>query len=121
MAHTAFYLFYRWNETPASAGASSGYGLHLIKGEHAAKQMAYDTQLDWVNKMFTGVNVTSLKKTRAGRSQRAKDAELKGVNEGQTRHAGRWNSDALVNCYLTYLPWKFMRSMAVRRCVAGVV
>src|SRR5271155_4953868 len=25
---------------------------------------AYDTQLDWINKMFTGVNVTSLKKTR---------------------------------------------------------
>jgi hypothetical protein len=39
------------------------YGLHLIKGEHAAKQMAYDTQLDWINKMFIGANVTSLKKT----------------------------------------------------------
>src|SRR5271155_2579030 len=62
--------------------------------------------------MFTGANVTSLKKTHAGRSQGAKHAELKGVNEGQIRRAGRWNSDALTNCYLTHLPRKLMRSMA---------
>ena len=74
--------------------------------------MAYDTQLDWINRMFTGAGVTSLKKTHAGRSQGAKHAELKGVNEGQIRRAGRWNSDALTNCYLTHLPRKFMRSMA---------
>ena len=44
------------------------YGLHLIKSEHTAKQMAYDTQLDWINKMFIGANVTSLKKrTRVDR------------------------------------------------------
>jgi hypothetical protein len=88
------------------------YGLHLIKGEHAARQMAYDTQLDWINRMFTGAGVTSLKNTHAGRSQGAKHAELKDVNEGQIRRAGRWNSDALTNCYLTHLPRKFMRSMA---------
>jgi hypothetical protein len=64
------------------------YELHLLKGEHATKKMAYDTQLDWINKMFTGANVTSLKKTHAGRSQGAKHAELKGVNEGQIRRAG---------------------------------
>jgi hypothetical protein len=73
--------------------------------------MAYDTQLDWINKMFTAAGVTSLRKTHAGRSQRAKYTELKGVDEGQTRRTGRWNSDALTNCYLTYLPRKFMRSM----------
>jgi len=62
--------------------------------------------------MFTGAKVTSLKKTHAGRSQGAKHAELKGVNGGQIRRAGRWNSDALTNCYLTHLPRKFIRSMA---------
>jgi hypothetical protein len=51
--------------------------------------MAYDTQLDWINKIFAGANVASLKKTHAGRSQGAKHAELKGVNEGQIRRAGR--------------------------------
>ena len=96
----------------ASASFSSCNGLHLIKGEHAARQMAYGTQLDWINKMFTGANVTSLKKTRVGRSQGAKLAELNGVNEGQIRRAGRWNSDALTSCCLTHLPRKFMRTMA---------
>ena len=74
--------------------------------------MAYDTQLDWINRMFTGANVTSLKKTHAGRSQGAKYAELNGVNEGRIRRAGRWNSDAMTNYYLTHLPRKFIRSMA---------
>ena len=74
--------------------------------------MAYDTQLDWINKMFTSANVMSLKKTHAGRSQGAKYAELNGVNEGQIHRAERWNNDALTSCYLTHLPRKFMQSMA---------
>jgi len=86
--------------------------LHLLKGEHASKKMAYDTQLDWINKIFTGADVMSLKKTHAGRSQGAKHAELNGTPEGQIRRAGRWNNDALTNCYLTHLPRKFMQSMA---------
>jgi hypothetical protein len=116
MAHTAFYLFYRWNiageARPCFRRRQQWYGLHLVKGEHAAKKMSCDTQLDWINKMFVGANVTSLKKTHAGRSQGAKHAELNGVNEGQIRRAGRWNSDALTNCHLTHLPRKFLRSMA---------
>jgi Centromere DNA-binding protein complex CBF3 subunit, domain 2 len=64
IGHTAFYLFYQWN----IAGETSPRFRHLIKGEHSEKQVAYDTQLDWINKMFTGAKVTSLKKTHAGRS-----------------------------------------------------
>src|SRR3954451_10289587 len=116
MAHTALYLFYRWNiagETPPCfRRRQQWYDRHLIKGEHTAKRMSYDTQLDWINKMSAGANVTSLKKTHAGRSQGAKHAELNGVNEGQIRRAGRWNSDALTHCYLTLLARKFLRSMA---------
>jgi hypothetical protein len=116
IAHTAFYLFCRWNitgePTPSFYQRELWYSLHLIKGEHASRKMAYDTQLDWITKIFAGANVTSLKKTHAGRSQGAKHAELKGVSEGQIRRAGRWNSDALTNCYLTHLPRKFIRSMA---------
>ena len=79
-AHTAFYLFYRWNIAGENPPASAGewYGLHLIKGEHAAKQMAYDTQLDWINKMFIGANVTSLKKTHAGSIARAQTCGAEG-------------------------------------------
>jgi hypothetical protein len=43
--------------------------------------MAYDTQLHWIDKTFSGVNVTSLKKTHASRLQGPKHAELKSVNE----------------------------------------
>ena len=80
MTHTAFYLFYRWNiagePPPYFRRRERWYVLHLIKGENAAKQMSYDTRLDWINKIFTGANVTSLKKTHAGRSHGAKHAEL---------------------------------------------
>lgn len=88
------------------------YDMYLIKGEHAAKTMAYDTQLGWINKMFAGANVAPLKKTHACRSQGVRHAKLKGVSEGQIRRTGRWNSDSLMNCYLTHLPRKFIRSMA---------
>jgi len=116
MAHMAFYLFYRWNvagePSPTFRQRQRWYNIHLIKGVHAEKQIAYDTQLDWTNRMFAGAKVTSLKKTHAGRSRGAKHAELNGVSEGQIRRAGRWNNDALTNCYLTHLPRKFIRSMA---------
>jgi hypothetical protein len=39
-------------------------------------------------------------------------AELQGVNKNQIWCAGWWNNDALSNCYLTYLPWEFIWSMA---------
>jgi len=116
MAQTAFYLFHRWNiagePLPCFRRRELWYELHLLKGEHASKKMAYDTQLDWINKMFAGADVTSLKKTHAGRSQGAKHAELNGTLEGQICRAGRWNHDALTGCYPTHLPRKFMRSMA---------
>jgi hypothetical protein len=64
--------------------------------------MAYETLLEWTNKMFADANVTSLKT----------HAELHGVSNGQIRHGGRWNNDALTSCYMTHLPRKFMRGMA---------
>jgi len=72
MAHTTFYLFCRWNiagKTPSCfRQCQQWYDLHLIKGEHAARPMAYDAQLGRINKMFTGAGVTSLKRpTRVDR------------------------------------------------------
>jgi hypothetical protein len=65
-----------------------------------------------MNRVFAAINITTLKKTHIGRSQGARQAELQGVEEGQIRRAGRWNNDALSNCYLTHLPQKFLRTMA---------
>jgi Centromere DNA-binding protein complex CBF3 subunit, domain 2 len=74
--------------------------------------MLYETQLNWINRMFTSAGVVLLKKTHTGRSQGAKHAELNSINEGQIRRTGLWNHDALMNYYLTHLPRKFMLSMA---------
>jgi hypothetical protein len=47
MAHTAFYLFYRWNitgePTPCFRQRQLWYNLHLLKGADAARKMSYDT------------------------------------------------------------------------------
>jgi hypothetical protein len=116
MGQTALYLFYRWNtiheSPPQFSQRQDWYNLHLLKGESANKAISYETQLDWTKRIFTGANLHSLKKTHLGRSQGARHAEIAGVGEGQIRRAGRWNMDALSNCYLTHLPRKFVRSMA---------
>jgi Centromere DNA-binding protein complex CBF3 subunit, domain 2 len=66
-----FYLSYITDRKSrvARANCCSRIAFHLIKGENAEKQMAYDTQLDWINKIFHGANVASLRKTHASRSQ----------------------------------------------------
>ncbi|KAL3258479.1 hypothetical protein ABHI18_006016 [Aspergillus niger] len=116
MAHSAFYLFFRWNigrePVPRFRRRPQWYNLHLLKGESAEKPLSYDTQLYWINRVFAQVGLNSVKKTHIGRSEGARWAELNGVSENQIRRAGHWNNDALTNCYLTHLPRKFIRAMA---------
>jgi hypothetical protein len=116
MAHTAFYLFFRWNiikePVPEFRRRPQWYNLHFLKGESAEKAFSYDTQLYWTNRVFAQIGLNTVKKTHIGRSEGARWAELNGVSENQIRRAGHWNSDALTNCYLTHLPRKFLRAMA---------
>lgn len=116
MGQMAFYLFYRWNivrePPPQFKQRQQWYGLHLLRGSHTDQPISYQSQLDWINQVFAAINLNTLKKTHIGRSQGARLAELQGVGEGQIRRAGRWNNDALSNCYLTHLPQKFLRTMA---------
>lgn len=116
LSHTAFYLFYRWavmkEPVPCFQQRQQWYGLRFLKGEQGKKALSYETQLAWTNRIFHGAKLTIFKKTHAGRSQGARYAELSGVNEAQIRRAGRWNNDALSNCYLTHLPRKFVRAIA---------
>ena len=116
ISHTAFYLFYRWNiarePPPQFQQRQQWYHIHLLKGHDAEQPLSYDTQLEWTSKVFEAVKLSTLKKANAGRAQGAKQAELCGVNEGQIRRAGRWNSDSLTSCYLTNIPRKFVRGMA---------
>jgi hypothetical protein len=81
ISHTAFYLFYRWNITGEACfrRRELWYDRHILKGVDALKRMSYETQLDWINRMFTGAGVTSPKKTHANRLQGA--MELWRANE----------------------------------------
>jgi hypothetical protein len=116
LSHTAFYLFYRWHcvreAPPRFQQRQQWYDLKLLRGDKNTVSLSYEIQLTWTNKIFKGADLMSLKKTHAGRAQGAKQAELSGVSESQIRRAGRWNSDALSNCYLSNLPREFIRSMA---------
>ena len=116
LGHTAFYLFYRWDcvrePPPRFQRRQQWYDLHLIKGHTPTSGISYGVQLEWINRIFKAANVGSIKKTHAGRARGAQYAELAGVSEAQIRRAGRWNSDALTNCYLSNIPLEFVRSMA---------
>lgn len=116
LSHTAFYLFYRWNfvreEPPRFQQRQQWYNTHLIRGADRVRPISYEVQLQWTNKVFEAAHLQSLKKTHAGRSEGAKQSELNGTAEGQIRRGGRWNTDALTNCYLSNLPREFIRGMA---------
>jgi hypothetical protein len=116
MSQAAFYLFYRWQivhePPPQFQNRQQWYDFHFFKGRDREKPISYEIQLKWMNDVFEGIHLPSNKKTHVGRSQGAKQAELEGVEENQIRRAGRWNQDALTNCYLTHLPRKFLRTMA---------
>ena len=60
------------------------------------------------------LRMSSAAKTHIGRESSANTAELGGASEGDIRRLGRWNSQALVGCYVTSLPWPALRTMARR-------
>lgn len=116
MSQAAFYLFYRWQivgeSPPQFRSRPQWYNFHFFKGSDREKPISYEIQLKWANEVYNAINLSTDKKTHAGRAQGSKQAELEGVEENQIRRAGQWNQDALTNCYLTHLPRKFLRSMA---------
>ena len=57
------------------------------------------------------LRMNSAAKTHVGRGSGAQMAELGGASEGDIRKLGRWNSQALVGCYVTSLPWPALRTI----------
>jgi hypothetical protein len=116
MSQAAFYLFYRWQivgeSPPQFQSRPQWYYFYFFKGSDREKPISYEIRLKWANEVYEAINLSTDKKTHAGRAQGSKQAELEGVEENQIRRAGQWNQDALTNCYLTHLPRKFLRSMA---------
>jgi hypothetical protein len=116
VGQTAFYLFYRWEimqePIPQFWQRQQWYDWHLLKGRTISSPLSYEIQLEWTNKVFKAIGLSSKKKTHSGRAGGARVAELQGVDENSIRRAGHWNQDAMSNCYLTALPRDFLRTMA---------
>lgn len=115
MSQLAFYFFYRWTisseSPPHFQRRQQWYDIHVLRGRNVTSPLSYEVQLEWTNKIYQVANVKILKKTHQ-RPYGAQRAELGGVSESQIRRAGRWNSDALSQSYLTHLPLEFVRVMA---------
>lgn len=90
------------------------YNVRLLKGDQAqnTKPLSYATQLDWINRIWKMDRTPCLKKTHAGRRNGPLVAEMMGVAEDSIRRAGRWNSDAMTNCYLSHIQRDFVRALA---------
>jgi hypothetical protein len=116
ISQLACYLFFRWDierePPPLFKRRSDWYRTKILKGGQNTHPLAYATQLQWVNEIFDRCQISSYKKTHAGRKQGAQHAELLGVSESQIQRAGRWNTDAMSNAYLSHIPRKFVRAAA---------
>ena len=116
MGHLAWYFFYRWNivreNPPRFQRRSQWYNLHVLKGGDSLKEITYETQLNWTNKVFKAAHLRTTKVTHCPRGQGSREAIRMGVPEASVRRAGRWNNDSMSISYLTSLPLDFVRSMA---------
>ncbi|KAI9036727.1 uncharacterized protein KD926_001361 [Aspergillus affinis] len=54
------------------------YNFHFFKGLDREKPIPYEIQLKWANEIFNAINLSTDKKTHAGRAQGSKQAELEG-------------------------------------------
>lgn len=66
LSQLAFYLFFRWNivrePPPHFQRRQNWYDLHLFRANVQHDQISYKCQLDWTNKIFDYINLSSLKK-----------------------------------------------------------
>ncbi|KAG2219641.1 hypothetical protein INT45_012342 [Circinella minor] len=111
----AFYLFYRFHMSnekfPKFTKNEDWYGLKLLKGKDAKKQMVYTTMNAPIVCAFRQCNITSLHTTHAGRGSGARDAELRGATEDQLRRHGCWNMQSMERHYLIKLSRASIRAV----------
>lgn len=87
------------------------YSTKLLKsGTVLTKQITYKIHLEGVNAALNAAGLKTHAKTHVGRGSRARIAELGGASEAQIRRLGRWNNQAMENCYLTALPREALRT-----------
>jgi hypothetical protein len=72
MSQAAFYLFYRWQmvgeSPPQFRSRPQWYNFHFFKGSDREKPISYEIQLKWANEVYNAINLSTDKKTYAGRA-----------------------------------------------------
>ncbi|KAJ5449533.1 short-chain dehydrogenase [Penicillium daleae] len=73
MSQAAFYLLYRWQivgeSPPQFRSRPQWYNFHFFKGSDREKPISYEIQLKWANEVYNAINLSTDKKTHAGRRQ----------------------------------------------------
>ena len=112
-----FIFFYRWEvagePVPEFHLRPNWCHLHVLRGDdNAFIELNDKTQLKWTDPVYKETNLTSIKKTHAGRANGARIADVAGVDNNQIRRAGNWNADSLSTNYLDNIRRQFSRAMA---------
>lgn len=84
-SQAAFYLFCRWQivgeSPPRFPSRPQWYNFHFFKGSDREKPNPYEIQLKWADEVYEAINLSTNKKTHAGRAQGSNQAEKEGVEE----------------------------------------
>jgi len=100
--------------------------------QHLQSLLNNHTASQWTKKLYNLAGLQMSRVSHAPRQSGARLAELNGVSESQVsstlstnlpfllfyssslqiRRGGRWNNDQMTGCYLTSLPFEFMRGQA---------
>ena len=120
MSTVELYLYWRFHveNEPFPSMRSSGewINVRLLKsGRDPTNSIDYKTHKKAIDMAFEKIGLTSKAKTRAARGSGARMEELAGASEDQIRRLGRWNNQAIENCYLTCLPREAIRPSPTHR------
>ncbi|KAM4058124.1 centromere DNA-binding protein complex CBF3 subunit, domain 2 domain-containing protein [Hirsutella rhossiliensis] len=116
----AFWLFWRWHvekaeRFPVFQRSEDWYETKVLRRSAKEPQapLSGQTAREWTSRFYKKAGIKVSKVSHAPRVAATQNADMAGVDEGQIRRAGRWNNgDQMTGCYLTSLPFEFMRAVA---------
>ncbi|KJZ68132.1 hypothetical protein HIM_12477 [Hirsutella minnesotensis 3608] len=116
----AFWFFWRWQverteKFPVFQRSEDWYDTKVLRrsAKEPQAQLSSQTAREWTSRFYRKAGIKVSKVSHAPRVAATQNADIAGVDEGQIRRAGRWNNgDQMTGCYLTSLPFEFMRAVA---------
>ncbi|KAM4061072.1 centromere DNA-binding protein complex CBF3 subunit, domain 2 domain-containing protein [Hirsutella rhossiliensis] len=118
----AFWLFWRWQVEKAERFPSSKEAKTGMKRRCSAdRRKSLKTAREWTSRFYKKAGIKVSKVSHAPRVAATQNADMAGpptpwpglTRTIQIRRAGRWNNgDQMTGCYLTSLPFEFMRAVA---------